>query len=139
MDRDIQRLLTEERLTSFLEAVDENRILRHRESSSVEFKEEFNWADKSSLSKIAKITASFANNRGGVIVFGVKKRPNQIVVIDRYNEIDDAEITTWFNNHFSPTISYERGEYRIQGKQLGLLLVHESDRKPVAVKTLRKR
>ena len=46
--------------------------LKSRESNTVEFKESFN---KNSTAKYAKTMASYSNNRGGYIIFGVKDNP----------------------------------------------------------------
>lgn len=48
-----------------------NRLVS-RESGWLEFKESFNWNSKD---RYAKSIASFANNKGGYIVFGIKDKP----------------------------------------------------------------
>ena len=99
--------ITEEWLNQFFSAVDENNILRRRESVSIEFKEVFHWHDKNFKSKLAKSIAAFANNKGGVIVFGVSNKPHKLVGIENFDNTDDAEITTFLNNHLvHPEFAY---------------------------------
>ncbi|WOV91113.1 MAG: ATP-binding protein [Candidatus Zeuxoniibacter abyssi] len=54
-----------------------------------------------------KTIASFANNKGGHIVFGVKDRPRELVGLtdNDFEEIDEQEITEILNSYFSPEIS----------------------------------
>jgi len=123
--------ITKEWLDQFFSAVDENNILRRRESVSIEFKEIFDWGTKEYKSKIAKSAAAFSNNRGGVIVFGVANKPHKIKGTSNFEETDDAEISTFFTNHFTPEIQFERKENEISGFKIGLLIIFESKFKPV--------
>ena len=49
-------------------------IVRHRESQTLEFKENFNYAG---LAEYFRDFAAFANNKGGWLIFGVKDRPRR--------------------------------------------------------------
>ena len=53
-----------------------------RESSQLEFKEQFNWLSKD---KYAKSMVAFANNKGGYIVFGIKDQPRELVGLQSNN------------------------------------------------------
>ena len=123
--------ITEEWLNQFFSAVDENNILRRRESVSIEFKKVFHWHDKNFKSKLAKSIAAFANNKGGVIVFGVSNKPHKLVGIESFDNTDDAEITTFLNNHFTPAIEFERKIYSVNGITMGLLVIFEANHKPI--------
>ena len=123
--------ITDEWLKQFFSTVDENNILRRRESVSIEFKEHFYWNDKKFRSKLAKSIASFANNKGGVIVFGVSNKPHKLVGIENFNSVDDAEITMFLNNHFTPAIEFERKTYSVNGITIGLLIIFEAHHKPI--------
>ena len=106
-----------------------NRLIS-RESSQLEFKESFNWLSKD---KYAKSMAAFANNRGGFIIFGVKDQPRELVGLQSNNfEItDEAKITSYLNNVFSPEIIFEKFVVEIQSKNVGVLYTHQSSHKPV--------
>lgn len=123
--------INDEWLKHFFSAVDENMILRRRESSSIEFKEIFDWSDKTFQSKISLAASSFANNRGGIIVFGVANKPHKIVGVNGYDDVDDAVISQTFSNLFSPEIQFERAVHKICGVEIGLLNIFESGHKPV--------
>jgi len=73
-----------------------DRVLS-RESTSLEFKEAFNWSNNS---KYAKTMAGFANNSGGYIVFGVANRPRRAVGMRnaRFDDIDPADIAEFLNS-----------------------------------------
>ncbi len=65
-----------------------------REGTSLEFKESFNWNSKD---KYGKSIAAFANNRGGLLVFGISDRPREILGLKTTNfeELDEAIITQY--------------------------------------------
>lgn len=106
-----------------------NRLIS-RESGQLEFKESFNWFSKD---KYAKSMAAFANNGGGFIIFGVKDQPRELVGLQSNNfEItDEATITSYLNNVFSPEIIFEKFIIEIQSKNVGVLYTHRASHKPV--------
>ncbi|TOP56734.1 ATP-binding protein, partial [Vibrio parahaemolyticus] len=57
-------------------------------------------------SNIARTAAAFSNRDGGVIIFGVADRPHTVVGVDNYESVDDADISVWFNELFSPSIEF---------------------------------
>ncbi len=106
-----------------------NRLIS-RESSTVEFKESFNWSSKD---KYAKTMSAFANNKGGVLVFGVRNNPRELVGIQgaNFENIDEAKITEYLNSVFVPEIQFEKYTDTIRRKQVGILKIHPSIKKPV--------
>lgn len=106
-----------------------NRIIS-RESSWLEFKESFNWNSKD---KYAKSIASFANNKGGFIVFGIKDRPRDLVGLqsENFETTDEAKITAYLNSIFSPEIAYEKFVITVQSKNIGIFYTHQEKTKPV--------
>lgn len=104
--------------------------LKTRESTRIEFKESFNWSNKS---KYAKTMAAFANNDGGYIVFGISDSPRHIVGLNsnRFEEIDEEKITSYLNENFSPEILWMKEVIEVHGKRVGLIYVAESNNKPV--------
>lgn len=107
----------------------ENRIIS-RESSWLEFKESFNWNAKD---KYAKSIASFANNKGGFIVFGIKDKPRNLVGLksDNFETTDEAKITSYLNSCFSPEIEYEKFVIEVQSKTVGILYIQQTNTKPI--------
>lgn len=107
----------------------EDKLLS-RESSTVEFKESFNWGSKD---KYAKSMAAFANNRGGYLIFGVKNDPKELVGLrsNNFNDIDEAVISKYLDSVFSPEIEFEKNIIKIRSKNIGVLHVFQSQQKPV--------
>jgi len=104
-----------------------------RESRNLEFKESFGWK---SLPKYLKTCASFANTKGGYIVYGIANRPHKLIGLTGANlklfeGIDPAKLAMYFNEHFSPEMIWDIQEYELSGRSYGLLYVHESQDKPV--------
>jgi hypothetical protein len=107
----------------------QNRLTT-RESNWLEFKESFNWGSKDSYGKTA---AGFANNKGGVMVFGVKNNPRELVGLqnDNFENLDEAKIAEYFNGIFVPELIFSKKVLRINGKTIGILEINGSARKPV--------
>lgn len=123
--------LTEEWLNNFFSKINSENILQRRESISIEFKECFDWSSKDFKSKIAKTAAAFSNTKGGIIFFGIEDKPHKIKGISDWDKIDNEQITTFFNNHFSPHIEYDRSEYIINGNKIGIIYIYETTVKPI--------
>jgi len=104
--------------------------LKTRESSTVEFKESFNFAG---MAGYAKDFAAFANHSGGYIVFGVTNHPRIPIGLqnDRFENIDEARLTEVVNEYFSPAIEWTRDIYIWNKKRFGIIYVCESNNKPV--------
>lgn len=104
-----------------------------RESHFKEFKESFSMG---SLPKYAKTMASFANTKGGYMIFGVKDKPRELVGLTakglkQFDDIDQEKLTVGLNELFSPELQWELGMYEVGGKIIGLIYTHESENKPV--------
>jgi len=106
-----------------------NRLVS-RESSTVEFKESFNWGSKD---KYGKIVASFANNKGGFLIFGVKNDPRELVGLSNSNfeNKDEAEITQYLNNAFVSEIRFKKYTENIRRKEIGVIEIYEANKKPI--------
>lgn len=103
-----------------------------RESTTLEFKSDFDWDIRSSRIKYLKTVAAFANKSGGYIVFGVSDTPRQLVGITKpFMIIDDAQISQFFNQYISPCPNFEREELKIGDKRFGFIYIYPSDTKPV--------
>ena len=104
--------------------------LAARESSSLEFKEAFNWGSKD---KYAKTMVAYANNKGGYIVYGVTNQPRRLVGLagSNFENLDEATITAYLNATFAPQIVYEKFVLTIQDVKVGFLYTHECEEKPV--------
>ena len=107
--------------------------LFHRETQDLEFKGNFQFA---SMSKYLKTIAAFANNQGGVIIFGISDSPRKPegMTNNQFEAIDSEKITQFLAKYFSPEILWEMQEYEIDGKKYGVMRISESPNKPVICK-----
>jgi len=107
--------------------------LFHREGQELEFKEQFNLAG---LADYFRDFAAFANNRGGLLIFGVKDAPRvpnglSVVSLEQFNKIDPEKITGFLLEIFSADIRWEQASFCIDGKNFGVFKIHEATTKPI--------
>jgi len=109
-----------------------NGRLYKRESTALEFKSDFDWDVRESRIKYLKSIASFANRSGGYMIFGVSDSPRLISGITKsFMEIDDYQISQFINLYLSPAPDFEREEFIINEKKIGVMFVRPVERKPV--------
>lgn len=111
--------------------IDENthRVL-NRESEHREFKASF---DNNSLWKYAKTMAAFANRDGGVIFFGIKDRPRELLGVTG-NQPDELVFANFLKEYFEPEITFELDSRQYNGKTLLFAVVQSSLAKPIICK-----
>ena len=80
-----------------------NGYIKSRESNTVEFKESYH---KSNAPKYAKIMASFSNNRGGYIIFGITDKQRRVKGLSNnsFENLSQEGFTDVLNSLFSPSI-----------------------------------
>ena len=120
-------------VTQIIRIIGDDGYIKSRESTSLEFKENFNMGN---LNEYAKTMAAFANNKGGIIIFGVRDRPRLPIGItkDKFDNIKQEKITEFLIDHFSPEIDWDIGIVEIEGKYFGYIYVFESENKPIICK-----
>ncbi|MDD3309901.1 MAG: ATP-binding protein [Dysgonamonadaceae bacterium] len=113
---------------------DERGYLTKRESNSLEYKQNFQLGDN--LLKYVKTLAGMANNKGGIILFGVQDSPHVPIGMsnNRFNETDPAKIDQCVREHFSQELKWSSKIYKENERQFGLLIVEENDVKPIICK-----
>jgi hypothetical protein len=105
-----------------------NMRVSNRESEHREFKLCF---ENNNLPKFAKAMAAFANRDGGVLFFGVKDKPRELVGIEENVIPDDVVITNFMKEYFQPEILFQSHVLKIANKTLLALLIKPSNHKPV--------
>lgn len=111
--------------------IDERGYLRRRESSDLEYKENFHRGDDTL--KYIKTLVGMANNKGGRIIFGVQNSPHIPVGMTntKFTEMDPSELETQIRQFFSPAIEWTMQTEIWDGKTFGILSVKEADSKPI--------
>ena len=100
----------------------------NRESERREFKLKF---DNGNLPKLARTMASFANREGGVLFFGIRNQPRELIGV-KENEIpDDVVFTNFLKEYFEPEILFESKTIDLLGKDIHCLIIKPSMNRPV--------
>lgn len=105
----------------------------NRESERREFKASF---DSNMLWKYAKTMASFANREGGVIFFGIKDSPKDLIGFVG-NVPDSVVISNFLRENFEPEINFEIDTKIFFGKTVLYILIKPSSVKPIICKKQR--
>lgn len=127
--------ITEDKIKALLRTK-KGGLLYHRESQTLEFKEQFNFG---SLADYLCDFAAFANNKGGYIVFGVKDKPYKPQginenALDQFQKIDPEKITGFLNEIFDPAIEWEQTTVIIKGRTFAVFYIFPSKQKPIIAK-----
>lgn len=127
-------MINEAQLEELLKVKDGH--LFRREGQELEFKEQFNLAG---LADFFRDFAAFANNRGGLLVFGVKDAPRlptglSAASLDQFHKIDPERITGYLLDIFSADIRWEQADFELEGKHFGVFQIAESRTKPIIAK-----
>ncbi|MBK7104175.1 MAG: ATP-binding protein [Ignavibacteriae bacterium] len=99
------------------------RLLESGESLTTEFKQRF-----SDYSKIAKEFISFANTKGGTILFGIEDNGSVYGVESEKSETELINET--FQNYCEPKIDYEISYHNLENKEIVCVEIPESKNKP---------
>lgn len=110
--------------------------LYHRESQTLEFKEQFSL---SALADYFRDFVAFANNKGGHLIFGVKDNPYKLEGLtkksqEQFEKIDPEKITGFLLDIFSSNIDWEQSTVVITGRKFGIFCISEAKVKPVIAK-----
>jgi hypothetical protein len=114
--------------------VDSKGYLKKRESFDLEYKQNFQLGDN--LLKYIKSLVGMANNKGGKIIYGVQDSPHipKGMTNSRFNETDPKTIDKTIREYFSQELIWKSDVYKIEEKEFGVLIVEESENKPVICK-----
>lgn len=115
----------------FVFNVDSRGYLKKRESSDLEYKENFHRGDE--MLKYIKTLVGMANNKGGQIVFGIKDSPHIPLGMTnmKFTELDPKDFENQITQYFSPAIEWTMDTEMYNGKLFGVITVKEAETKPV--------
>lgn len=102
----------------------------NRESDRKEFKFKY---ENNSLWSYVKTMVSMANKDGGIIFFGIRANPHELIE-NTGEQPDDAVIANFVKSHFEPEIHFELNSKSYCGRTLFYILVHSSSNKPIICK-----
>ena len=117
-------------LNLLIEENSEGHVRRH-ESTVVEYKANFSIG---ALVKYSKTIAAFANNRGGVLVFGVTNNPRipKGMTNQNWDNFDPAKLSGELNTIFAPMIDFELEDLTTEdGRRFAFIIVQKAKNKPV--------
>jgi len=100
----------------------------NRESERREFKLKFN---NDNLSDLTRTMASFANRDGGVLFFGIRNQPRELIGVKESEIPDDVVFTNFLKQYFEPEILFESKTIELLGKSIHCLIIKPSMNKPV--------
>lgn len=110
--------------------------LFRREGQELEFKEQFSFAG---LADYFRDFAAFSNNRGGLLIFGVKDAPRLPIGISaaslqQFDKIDPEKISGYLLEIFSADIRWDQASFEVDGKHFGVFQIEEARIKPIIAK-----
>ena len=119
----------EDSIIDILNHTDSNGRLLHRERTNLEYKESFILKQQYNY---AKTMAAFANRSGGIILFGIKDSPREIIGAgNSFDNIKIEKFTDLLKSTFSPEIEYELGHVEYKNFIIGYIHTYESNDKPI--------
>lgn len=107
-----------------------------RESSTVEFKETYNHG---SMTTYFKAIASFANNVGGYLVFGIGDNPRTLLglkgnSLEQFESLKVEDFSKKLLDYFSPEIRWEHTTFEFRNKRYGIIYIFPANKKPCICK-----
>ncbi|HBD7114591.1 ATP-binding protein [Legionella pneumophila serogroup 1] len=109
--------------------------IKNRESEHREFKIIFN---PSHLYQYVKTIVSFANRDGGVLFFGIKDHPRELIGIDNKDVPTDLTFANFLKEYFEPELPFEIQMKTIHEKNICIVSVCPSIKKPIICKKEKK-
>jgi len=118
-------------LTTLLPRNKDSRTLHITETDRIECKESF--GEKYFINNCIKAIASFANNKGGYIVFGIRNKTWDIIGIDAnaFKRFDRNKLNQAFRSSLSCGIDFDTTTLDFHDKSIGVMYIHPAKMKPV--------
>lgn len=121
---------TESLADIFQVSPDRPDVIKRRESTTLEIKENF---QPRNFPAYGRTLAAFTNRSGGYLLFGVKNKPHLLIGMtnNRFREMDPNALTQFLNNYFAPSIHWDLYLHNLQGRDFGLIYAYSASVKPV--------
>ncbi|MFW6383113.1 MAG: ATP-binding protein, partial [Nanoarchaeota archaeon] len=99
------------------------------EDHYLDYKEKFDFTNKKYKQKMCNIMTSFANSKGGFLVFGIEDKQKTLKGIDFEGEIN-LKISEVIQNCM-PQVHFDTKPLEVEGKKVVVCQVYESEDKPI--------
>ncbi|GIK33383.1 MAG: ATP-binding protein [Armatimonadetes bacterium] len=111
---------------------DRPRLLKRRESKTLEIKENFNLSNDAK-GMYGRSMAAFANREGGYILFGVKDKPHELVGMtnDTFENMDPTQLQQFLAGQLAPGVDWVHCLHQIGNRKFGLIYTSPARCKPV--------
>ncbi len=103
----------------------DTRRVKNRESEHREFKLK---VENNNIPKFSRTMAAFANKDGGVLFFGIKARPRELLGVEDRDIPDDVVFTNFLKEYFQPEILFESETIELLNQKVHCLVVKASSK-----------
>ena len=91
------------------------------------------------MAQYFKTIASFANNTGGYIIFGIGDKPRELKglqgkSLQQFESLKVEEFTKNLLDYFSPEIKWDHCTFEFKEKSYGVIYIYQSENKPCICK-----
>ncbi|MFA7272522.1 MAG: ATP-binding protein [Crocinitomicaceae bacterium] len=136
MEQDSIKLDVIKKFTNSLSVKDGKTITTLDEDDYFEFKKGFNSTQNGMSKAYLKTMAGLANNKGGIIIFGIDPDNQELVGIkDKYENLDNKYVNMVVSEFLDGLSSFFFFTHRHDGKLLGFLNINQPTFKPVIVRS----
>jgi hypothetical protein len=125
-------------ISEFQKSIDFSKdipITNWEENSTIEFKKSLQTNSETIGKEYLKTICGFANNLGGVIIFGICPDKKELVGIKpQFENLDNRYVSTTITKALDGSFNYSFFTMRLIGKIIGFLHIAEATIKPVILK-----
>lgn len=136
MDQNKIKLDIIKQFTNSLEVVNNKLVTTLDEDDYYEFKKSLHSSQHGISKDYLKTIAGLANNKGGLIIFGIDPNSKELKGInEKHENLDNKNINMVISEFLDGMNFFFFFTNRFEGKLIGFLLVNEPNNKPVIVKS----
>ncbi|OJV14275.1 MAG: hypothetical protein BGO21_16140 [Dyadobacter sp. 50-39] len=105
------------------------------ESDQIEFKQSLQTHSQTIDKQYMKPISAFANNRGGVLIFGVSPEKELKGIKDSQENLDNSWFSSAVRQNLDGAVDFTFFTHRYLGAVIGFLIIEEAKTKPIIVKS----
>ena len=89
---------------------------RNCEDETLDYKLQYHFSNQRDRLELIKDIVSFANNKGGAIIYGVSDKEYEWEGLDDFSDdIDDNQIRSQLEKYINKPVAFQCGTYKING------------------------